>query len=117
LFLILALVVVPETSATPGKTSACTGCHSFGSLSITNIAIASTTVTPSQVFNVGVTWTGGDSSGSTTVKWLTISANNNQFGFNPVQRDGGASAGTASFAVTAPATPGTYTSGLCNNWI
>jgi uncharacterized protein YjdB len=113
LFLILALVFVPGSMATPSKITACTNCHDLGlSLGITNIAIATTTVAPSQVFNVDVTWTGGDSLGSTTVKWLTISANNNQFSFNPVQRDGGASAGTASFAVTAPATPGTYTIGV-----
>jgi hypothetical protein len=111
--LLVALLFAPGTTATPSKTSACTGCHGLGlSLSITNIAASSTTVAPSQVFNVDVTWTGGDSSGSTTVKWLTISANNNQFSFNPVQRDGGASAGTASFAVTAPATPGTYKIGV-----
>ena len=117
LFLILALIVVPGSMATPGKTVACTtsSCHATpalgGTLSITNI-VAPATVAPSQVFNVDVTWTGGDSSGTTTVKWLTASANNNQFIFNPIQTNNLLSAGTTSFAVTAPATSGPYTIGV-----
>lgn len=115
LLLMLALVVVPDAMAYPSETQACSVCHitpaNGGTLSITNLA-APATVAPSQVFNVDVTWTGGSTSGTTTAKWLTASANNNQFSFNPTQTNNLPSAGTASFAVTAPSSPATYTIGV-----
>ncbi len=109
LVLVLAFVLVPGASALPTYDMACQNCHSTGgTLSITNVAIASTTVNPGQVFNADITWTGG-SSGSTTVKWPSVVVNNNLFTFVPVQRDYTVTSGTSSFAITAPSTPGTYT--------
>jgi len=108
--LAVAFLLAPGASATPSKTSACEGCHNFGTsttLKITNIGIASTTVQPGDVFNVDVTWAGG-SSGSTTVKWPSV-ADNSLFSFNPIQRDYTVRSATSSFAVTAPSTTGTYT--------
>lgn len=109
LVLVLAFMLVPGVSASPTYGTACQNCHTTGgTLSITNIAIASTTVNQGQVFNADVTWTGG-SSGSTTVKWPSVVVNNNLFTFTPVQRDYTVTSGTSSFAITAPSTPGTYT--------
>ncbi len=109
LVMVLAFLLVPGASARPTYDRACQNCHpAGGTVSITNVAIASTTVDPGQVFNADVSWNGG-SSGSTTVKWPSVAANNNLFTFNPVQRDYTVTSGASSFAITAPSAPGTYT--------
>ncbi len=109
LVLVLAFLLVPGASARPTYDMACQNCHpAGGTVSITNVAIASATVDPGQVFNADVSWNGG-SSGSTTVKWPSVAVNNNLFTFTPVQRDYTVTSGASSFAITAPSTPGTYT--------
>ena len=110
LLALAALVIIPDAAAYPSKNSACEVCHSANqpkSISISQIDIASTNVNPGQLFNVGVTWLGGNAAGSTTVKWPNV-LNNNLFTINPVQVNG-ATSDAGSFALTAPAAHGNYT--------
>lgn len=73
LVLVLAFMLVPGVSARPTYDAACQNCHSTGgTLSITNIAIASTTVKwPSVVVNnnapigASLTWASSDTANGT----------------------------------------------------
>ncbi len=105
----ITILGVSTASANPGRTNACTNCHTYhgGSLRIATDA-ASKTVTPGASFTVNISFTGGGSS-RTEVNWPNV-LNNALFAPTPgVPFSSLASAGNTSSTLTAPTTLGTYT--------
>jgi hypothetical protein len=112
LLTVVALMIVPGASAHYNQENACEGCHTGppNSMSITT-DISSANVNPGQSFNVAVTWSRGDPTSETAVKWPNNVLNNALFNATPHLIYPAATGGTQSFTLTVPstATPGTYT--------
>ncbi len=110
LLTVVALMIVPGASAHYNQENACEGCHTGppNSMSITT-DISSANVNPGQSFNVVVTWSGGDPTSETAVKWPNNVLNNALFNATPHIIYPAATGGTQSFTLTTPstATPGT----------
>jgi hypothetical protein len=106
----VALSTTSSTAlATPGRTGDCTGCHDLraGNLRITTDTTTKT-VAPGETFVVVTSFTGGNNN-RTEINWPNV-ASNTLFAPTPrVPFSIGASTGSASSTLTAPATPGTYT--------
>lgn len=112
------LMSVPYTSAKPGQTKACNGCHayppSFIDVSATPTSIE---VNPGASFTVDISWLGGATDGTINeVNWPTdfssVPESRDNVLFNPSPRipySGTAPSGTTLSTLTAPDTPGTYT--------
>ena len=110
----LALLIVGTSiaGAFPGQTAACDtpGCHTISSSIIVIANVTSTlTVSPGQVFAVGIDYSGGLSTGTTEVNWPNV-LNNSLF--NPIPSipvpASSDQSGTTLSVLTAPAVPGLY---------
>jgi uncharacterized protein YjdB len=109
LLLVVALVSMPGGSAYPSKNNACTDCHSLSSTLSINTDISSITVAPGQSFDVIITYSGGNPSGATAVKWPSVNSNDI---FTPTPQmpvNGNSPSKTTSSTLTAPSSPGIYT--------
>gem|GEM_PF-1580388 len=102
--LLTALVLAQGAMAFPSQQVACTNCHTLSS-SITISTTSPAEVTPGQVFDVGITWSGGSS--VTAVKWPSVN-DNAAFGLNPAVVVSSSASGTATSTLTAPSTEGSY---------
>ena len=110
---VLALLIIGTSiaGAFPGQTSACDNCHTISPSIIVSADVTSTlTVNPGQAFTVGITYSGGLSTGETEVNWPIV-LDNPLFNASPriPVPASAASNGTTSSVLTAPATPGLYT--------
>lgn len=102
--LLAALVLAQGAMAYQSEQVVCTNCHTLSS-SISISTTSPTTVTPGQIFDVSITWSGGSS--VTAIKWPSVN-DNAAFGLNPAVVVSSSASGTATSTLTAPSAEGSY---------
>ncbi len=106
----VALVVVPDASALPSYGTTCENCHPNTNPTISiSTNITSITVAPSQKFDVGIDWNGGNPTGLTIIIFPAVK-DNGLFNPQPLEQDfTNTPTGTTVSTLTAPAAIGSYT--------